>query len=299
MAVEKIRASRLVHVRYAVVHHVNVGLVERACPDVIFIGQSCEQVSGASTAVPHIIFVLPVFAKLVGYILLRQFHPLLRSEIRAFSLPDVLRHKQVAPLHNIIPVFLARRTLVSVPELLVCHLSVVELRTLHVKQSCAVHLAVKFVEVLLQQYKQLFLQCDVFLRKYVGKKEVGIDDTFFLRLFPVDDNGRLYLDEPFLVYHGKIVFVDSRLHHFLLPHLEVRADETAQVFFVLFIVEQGYFAAQLVVQQVIQIVELARLVVGRGDIPVEVVLIEHLHHVVKLDEGYLLLVECAEESRRQ
>ena len=52
-------------------------------------------------------------------------------------------------------------------------------------------------------------------------------------------------------------------------------------------------------QLIVQILELACFVIGWGDIPVKVVLIEHFHHVVKLYESYFLLIEGTQKARWQ
>ena len=110
-----------------VAHGADVLFVERGGPNVVFVGQSVEQVARSGSAVPDGVFVLPVVAQLVGQVLLREFDPALRREVGAAPFADVLRHEQVAAFNDVVPVFAARWALIAVPERGVRPLLVVEI----------------------------------------------------------------------------------------------------------------------------------------------------------------------------
>ena len=76
MAVEQVTAAvlptqSLVHRGDAGVHHLHICLVEGRCVDVVLVGQACQQVTRASTAIPDIVFLLPVLAKFSCEVFLR------------------------------------------------------------------------------------------------------------------------------------------------------------------------------------------------------------------------------------
>ena len=129
-------------------HRVDISLVNRRGPDVIFIFQSYEQVASAGGAVPHRVLVLPILAQFARQVVLRQLHPLTRGEKRPLALPHILRHELVAAHHNVVPILTARRAVVAIPKPLVRLAPVSELRPLAVKQPHLIDAAVKLIVVL-------------------------------------------------------------------------------------------------------------------------------------------------------
>ena len=192
-------------------HYLYVLRVERRSPYVVFVGEPGEQVSRARRAVPHVVFVLPVVAEFVGQVLLRELHPPLRREVRAFALAHVLRHEQVAALDDVVPVFALGRAVVTVPEAGVCRLAVVELHGLERHRAGGLALYVVNVAVAAQEHEQLVAQRHVVLAQYVGKVKVGVDEPLFLGYVPFYRYGRLHFLEPLLIYVGEVVFVYAYL----------------------------------------------------------------------------------------
>ena len=96
----------LVHVLDALEHDVDVGLVEGGGPEVLFVGESGEEVAGAGAAVPDDVFVLPVLAEGAGEVVLRELDPAGGREEGALDFADVLRNEEVAAGDDVIPVFL-------------------------------------------------------------------------------------------------------------------------------------------------------------------------------------------------
>lgn len=97
---------------------------------------------------------------------------------------------------------------------------------------------------------------------------------------------------------GKVVDSNLYLLHAVLSHAEVSLDELVQFLLVGGVAEEH----QLLLQpreQPQELLELLRLVVGWGDVPVEVVLGEHVHHLMVWHEGYLLGIERTEKGRWQ
>ena len=104
----------------ALAHHVDILLVQGRRPDAVFVRESGQEVSRPGAAVPDVILVLPVLTKLQLKVMLGQLHPFLRSEERALAFAHVLRHEQVEPVDDEVPVVLPRRPLVATPEFRVC-----------------------------------------------------------------------------------------------------------------------------------------------------------------------------------
>ena len=104
----------------AFAHHVDILLVQGRRPDAVFVRESGQEVSRPGAAVPDVILVLPVLAKLQLKVMLGQLHPFLRSEERALAFAHVLRHEQIEAVDDEVPVVLPRRSLVATPEFRVC-----------------------------------------------------------------------------------------------------------------------------------------------------------------------------------
>ena len=204
MRVEEVCAKR-----YALVHRVDVGQVEGGRPHVVLVRKSHEQVSRAGAAVPHVMVVLPVLAEGGGEVVLRERHPLLRSEEGTLALAHVLRHEKVAAVDDVVPVFLPRRSLVAVPEDAVRLLSVGEGdfgKELEAEGVGAARLAVVVVH---QEHVQLARDGSIVGREYVGKEEIGVEDAVLLCGGPVrhEDGGHHGL-APALVDVGEVVLGD-------------------------------------------------------------------------------------------
>ena len=101
---------------YTVFHHIDIGFIQSARPNIIFIGQTGQKVSGSGTAIPYIILILPIFAQNIFQIFLTKLHPLLRRKKRTFALAHILRNQQVASFYNIVPKLFARRTIINTPK---------------------------------------------------------------------------------------------------------------------------------------------------------------------------------------
>ena len=103
------RGQEVHAVLYLLKHDIDIGSIERRCPDIILIGETTQEVARTGAAVPDIILILPVFTEHIGEVFLAFLHPDSGSEIAAFTLAYILRHKQVAPFYNLVPIFLFRR----------------------------------------------------------------------------------------------------------------------------------------------------------------------------------------------
>ncbi len=76
----------------ALAHSLYVSAVERRCVDVVFIGETCQEVARSCATIPYVVLFLPVLTQFGGDVLLRQFHPAGRCEETAFALTHVLWH---------------------------------------------------------------------------------------------------------------------------------------------------------------------------------------------------------------
>ena len=113
---EHMRVKKICAKLDALVDDIDILLVEGGNPNAVLVREADHKIGRAAAAVPHVVFVLPVFAKDGGKIVLRKRDPYLRREERSLALAHILRHEQVAAVDDIVPIFPARRTLVAVPE---------------------------------------------------------------------------------------------------------------------------------------------------------------------------------------
>jgi hypothetical protein len=97
-------------------HGINVGLVYRRGPNVIFIRKPRQKVPGSGGAIPNNVFFLPVLAQGFCDIFLRLFNPNLRRKKRPLYFPYVFGNKQIPPSYNVLLVFFGGRTLVFIPK---------------------------------------------------------------------------------------------------------------------------------------------------------------------------------------
>lgn len=114
---------------------------------------------------------------------------------------------------------------------------------------------------------------------------------------PVGGDGGLYLFNPTLEDEEVVVACDGHAVG-LAAVTEVLFDELVQGFLVLFEIEGGDVVVQCAFEHCLELLELLGLVVARGNVPVEIVLVENAYYMMKLDEGNLLGIESTEEHRR-
>ena len=122
-------------------------------------------------------------------------------------------------------------------------------------------------------------------REDVGKEEVRIDDAVFLGGGPVrhEDRGHYRL-APTLVDVREVVLGDLNGLAARSTSVEIGLDESTEFRLVLREIEFKRGGFKDADEALVEVAELARLVVGRGDVPVEVVLIEDIYHLRIGDE---------------
>ena len=280
-------------------HGSHVSLIEGGCPDVVFVGESGQQVARTGTAVPDGVLFLPVFTQLGCEILLRQLHPLRGGEVAALALAHILWHQQVAAVDDVVPVLAAGRSGIASPEVAVGLLLVVELDGLEGQRTSSATFHVVDIAVVAQQHEETVTQRGVVLGEYVGQIEVGIDDAFPFGHIPVDGDGGLHLGVPLLVDVYEVRLVDAYLAAGAAPSQEVVPDEMDELLGIALVVVGHQSRVQRVAQQLVQLLELFCLVVRRAAGPVEVVLCQHAEDSRIGQEGYFLCIEGSEEHGRQ
>lgn len=137
-------------------------------------------------------------------------------------------------------------------------------------------MAVEYIVVVVEQHEKVVPERAVFFRQDVGQVEVGVDDSALAHQIPVDGNGRLHALAPFVINAGEIVLVDANFGLAAFPDDEVVLDEMLQFLLVIGKTVDDGTSFQCVADEAVDLPEFFRGVVGRCDVPIEVVLIEHV-----------------------
>ena len=137
------------------------------------------------------------------------------------------------------------------------------------------------------------------LTQYVSQIEIRIYQPFFLGDIPVYGDSRLHLGKPLLVDMREVVLVDAYGRHAFPPKEEILLDERAEFLVVCAEAERQHPSLDVAFDFFVQLPELLRVVVARGNVPVEVVLVEYVDDVVVGQESDFLGVESADEFRGQ